>query len=77
MGCGCGRRGSVPRRKTLRPSVGPKSVQGGVSAGSTPAQLRALGIAQSQSLKESGKMDEQRRRVEKLRREAIRKKLNK
>ncbi len=77
MACGCGKRGVVPRKRTIQPSVGPKSVTGGIAAGPTPSQLRALGLAQSQSSKEAARMDGDRRRVEKLRREAIRNKLNK
>lgn len=77
MGCGCGKRSSLPRRATLRPSVGPKSIQGGSAAGPTPSQVRALGMQSSVTLGESRKMDEQRLRAEKLRREAIKKRLNK
>lgn len=77
MGCGCGKRGSLPRRTTLRPSVGPRSIQGGSAAGPSPAQVRALGMQNSTTLSENRKMDEQRLRTEKLRREAIKKRLNK
>ena len=71
--CGCkGRGSSSARRRTIRPSAGPTSVQ---SAGATPEQLRALGIQSAQSLTESKKLDSNRRRVEKLRRQAIRRRL--
>lgn len=67
----------MPRRKTLRPSVGPKSSSGGVAAGASPAQLRALGIANTNKTSEGKRMDDQRLRIEKLRREAIKNKLKK
>lgn len=77
MGCGCGKKSSPARRLTLRPSVGPRSIQGGVAAGPTPSELRALGMQQSVSVGESRRMDDQRLKAEKLRREAIKKRLNK
>lgn len=77
MGCGCGggRRGSLPRRRTLRPSVGPRSIQGQSSAGATPAQIRALGIQQTNGATSPKRLDEERRRVERLRRDAIKRRL--
>lgn len=79
MGCGCGKRSSPSRRGAigLRPSVGPRSIQGGSAAGPSPAELRALGMQQSVSIGESRRMDDQRLKAEKLRREAIKKRLNK
>jgi hypothetical protein len=79
MGCGCGKKSSPARRGsiTFRPSVGPRSIQGGSAAGPTPAELRAMGMQQSVSVGEHRRMDEQRLKAEKLRREAIKKRLNK
>jgi hypothetical protein len=77
MGCGCGKKSSSPRRRTLRPSVGPQSIQGGSAAGPSPAQIRALGMRQSQGVRENKRMDAQRLQAEKLRRDAIKKRLNK
>lgn len=82
MGCGCGKKGVVRRTPTatragVSPSIGPKSFTGGSAAGPTPGELRALGIQKSVSLTDSRSMDAQRRRVEKLRRDAIKKKLGK
>lgn len=77
MGCGCGKKSSTPRRSTLRPSVGPRSIQGGSAAGPSPAQIRALGMQTSVSLGTSRRMDDQRLRAEKIRRDAIKKRLNK
>ena len=77
--CGGGRR-SAPRnfrKKTLTPSVGPTSVQGGTAAGPSPAQLRALGLQSAVSLNQSRRLDENRRQLEKKRRDAIRRRLNK
>jgi hypothetical protein len=77
--CGCGKKGVVRRAPTLgragvSPSIGPKSI---ASAGPTPGELRALGLQKSVSLTDSRSMDAQRRRVEKLRRDAIKNKLGK
>jgi len=80
--CGCGKKGVVRRapsfgRAGVSPSIGPKSIVGGSAAGPTPGELRALGIQKSVSLTDSRSMDSQRRRVEKLRRDAIKRKLGK
>ena len=80
MGCNCGGRRGTPRqfrRRTLAPSVGPQSIQGGTAAGPSPTQLRALGMKASLSPKQSRRLDEERRALEKVRREAIRRRLNK
>lgn len=78
MGCGCGKRGAPAGfRRTLTPSTGPRSIQGGSAAGPSPAQLRALGAQQAVSPGEVKKLDEHRRRIEKLRRDAVKKRLNK
>lgn len=78
MSCGCGKKGVVRRTPMLRATVGPKSIK---SAGATPLELRALGLQQAVSLSDSRSLDAQRRRIEKLRRDAIRdaikRKLNK
>jgi hypothetical protein len=77
MGCGCGKRGIMPRRVNLRPTVGPRPIRGGTAAGASPVEIRALGLQQSVSLGETRRMDEQRRKIEKIKRDTIRKKLNK
>lgn len=76
MGCGCGKKGSSPRRnkKTLMPTVGPKSIR---TTGATPSDIRAMGMAGSTGVGQAKKMDEQRKRIEKLKRDAVRKKLGK
>jgi hypothetical protein len=79
MGCGCGRKSAPPRvmgNRIIRPSVGPKSIARG-TAGPSPATLRALGLQSALSPTESVKLDEKRRTIEKLRREAVKKKFNK
>jgi len=76
--CGCGgRRSSMPRRRELRPSVGPRSIVGQSAAGATPAQLRALGVQQTTGAAAPKRLDEDRRRIEKLRRDAIKRRLGK
>ena len=80
MGCNCGGKRGTPRqfrRRASTPTVGPQSIQGGSAAGPSPAQIRALGLQTATSPKSSKRLDEERRRVEKLRRDAIRRKLNK
>lgn len=78
MGCGCGKKGTPIRRTAnLRPSVGPRSIQGGSAAGATPSQIRALAMQNTANLGETRRMDEQRLKAEKQRREAIKRKLNK
>ena len=54
-----------------------RSIQGGTAAGPNPAEVRALGMQSSLSLGESRRMDDQKLKAEKLRREAIKKRLNK
>lgn len=78
MGCGCGGGKKGARRvPSVRVNGGPRSIVGGTAAGPTPSELRALGMQKAVSLTDSRAADSQRRRIEKLRREAIRKKLNK
>lgn len=50
---------------------------GGTAAGPSPAEIRALGLQNSNSVSESRRMDDHRRRIEKLRRDAIKRRLNK
>jgi hypothetical protein len=76
MGCGCGKR-SVPRTFGLRPTVGPRPIQGGTAAGPSPAEVRALGMQKAVTVGETRRMDEQRQLLEKMRRAAIKKRLNK
>lgn len=73
--CNCGKK-SAPRRFSRGATAG-KSVRGGAAAGLNPAQRTALNMKQAISLTESRQMDAQRRRIEKVRREAIRRKLGK
>ena len=76
MSCGCGKRGvTAGFRRTLAPSVGPRPLR--PSNGATPSQLRALSAQQATSPGEVRKMDEHRRRIEKLRRDAVKKRLHK
>lgn len=77
MGCNCGKKSAPLRRASIRPTVGPRPLVGGAAAGPNPAELRALGMQDTVSLGESRKMDDQRLKAEKLRREAIKKRLNK
>lgn len=77
MGCGCNKNRSQPRRPAFRPVTGPRPLQGGSAAGASPAEVRAQGLQQAVSIGESRRLDEQRRRLERLRRDAIKRKLNK
>lgn len=60
----------------MRPSVGPRSIPRG-TAGATPSTLRALGLQSAISPMENVKIDEKRRKIERMRREAVKKKFNK
>ena len=75
--CGCGKKGVTRRAPSLRASVGPRSVSGGVAAGPTPLELRTLGLQSAQSMTESKIINSERRRIEKLRRDAIKRKFGK
>lgn len=77
MSCGCGKKSSSPARPSLRPSIGPKALVGGQAAGTNPIEVRQLSLTQNISIGESRRMDDQRQKLEKMRREAIKKRLNK
>ncbi len=78
MGCGCNKKSSTPRNLTLRPSaVSPRPIVGGTAAVLNPAEVRALGFQQNIGVGETRRLDEQRLRLERLRRAAIAKRLNK
>ena len=77
MGCGCGKKNTMPRSVTLRPTVGPRPVVGGTAAVANPAEIRALGMQQNIGLGETRRLDDQRLKLEKLRRAAIAKRLGK
>lgn len=74
--CGCGKRNVMPRA-ALRPSVGPRAIQGGTAAGPSPAAVRAVALQKSVSLQETRRMDNQRLKLEAMRRAAIAKRLGK
>lgn len=77
MGCGCGRgraRNTSFRRRTA--AVRPKTVSAqSKKEAVAPDQLKALGTTQTQP--QGKQLDAERRRIEKLRRDAIRRRLNK
>jgi hypothetical protein len=78
--CNCGGKRGTPRqfrKRASTPTIGPQSIQGGTAAGPSPAQLRALGMQKAISPKSAKRLDEDRRKLEKVRREAIRRRLNK
>lgn len=76
MGCGCGRKGTVPRKTAFRPTVGPRPLP--VTNSPTPSELRALSMKNtSEETGASRRMDDQKRKADRIRRDAIRKKLGK
>jgi hypothetical protein len=77
MGCACRGKSSGPRSANLRPTIGPRPITGGVAAGATPSQLRALGLQTNTAVQNPNRLDADRRRIEKMRRAAIKNKLNK
>ena len=72
MGCGCNKRSSLLQN---RRTASARPTQGGISAGASPQQLRTLNAKQASTPKQIQKMDNQRRRIEQLRRNAIKRKL--
>ena len=75
MGCGCNKKGVTGKRlPNLRPTIGPRSIP---TNAPTPTELRAIGLQKAVSLADSRTMDAQRRRIEQLRREAIKRAFNK
>jgi hypothetical protein len=75
--CGCnknkGRRSTGP---TLRPSTSVRSTPGGIAAGPTPTQVRAQSLPPETPTSVAG-LNAERRKTQSLRRDAIRKALNK
>lgn len=71
--CGCNKK-SV-QNKSFRPVVGPRPVRGGITAGASPERIRAL-TAQNTTTgpRQIERMDNQRRRIEQIRRAAIKRK---
>jgi hypothetical protein len=76
MACGCnknkGRSGAI-----LRPTTTARSSSGGIAAGPTPTQIRAQAAAPSQQQTNSAGLSAERRKTQALRRDAIRRSLNK
>lgn len=77
MACGCNK-GTAFRSRTpvIRPVTSARSIQGGIAAGLSPTQMRANSMVPQQPVNQGG-IDAERRKVQALRREAIRKALNK
>ena len=75
--CGCGGRASVSRSPAFKPTITARAVTGGVAAGKNPIQIRALGLQTNTTVKSSLQLNAERRRIEKIRRDAIRAALNK
>ena len=74
--CGCGRRGTV---RGFSAANRPKVVVGQSASGPSVGQLRALGLnnaAAATNNVSNASTNEERRRIEKLRRDAIRRKFN-
>ena len=75
MACGCnknkGRSGAI-----LRPTTTVRSSSGGIAAGPTPTQIRAQAAPSQQQTNAAG-LSAERRKTQALRRDAIRKALNK
>lgn len=72
--CGC-KKNVIRQNRTFRPAMTPRAVQGGVAAGATPEQVRALNAQTATSPRQIERMDAQRRRIEQIRRAAIKRKM--
>lgn len=79
MACGCNKnKGSSRSGPILRPTTTARSSSGGIAAGPTPTQIRAQAAAPSQQQQtNSAGLSAERRKTQALRRNAIRKSLNK
>ncbi len=78
MACGCGKRVSTPRRVTIRSVATPRTNQIVTARlAPSPAQLHSTGLTSVAPVFETRRMDDQKLRLEKLRRQAILNKLNK
>lgn len=80
MGCGCGgaRRAGATRTPAFRPVASVvRPLNAGLTSAASPGEVRALGLQQNTAPKSAVQMDAERRRIEKLKRDAIRAKLNK
>lgn len=77
MGCGCNKKNAIRQNRAFRPTASVRPIQGGPAAGLTPQQVRALEAQANPAIspKRLEKMDIQRRRIEQLRRNAIKRKL--
>lgn len=83
MGCNCRGRNAIrnvmPVRSQngniLRPVTGPKSAQGGLAAAPTPTSLKAA-MAPTAERSSSG-LNQEKRKIQKIRRDAIRRALSK
>lgn len=78
MACGCSKnRGGGGRSgPVLRPTTTVRSTSGGIAAGPTPTQLRAQAAPPQQPTNAAG-LSAERRKTQAVRRDAIRKALNK
>ena len=72
MACGCNKN----RGARNGPVISPRSTPGGISAGPTPTQLRAQSVQPQQQTNAAG-LSSERRKTQAVRRDAIRKALNK
>lgn len=75
--CGCnknkGRRSNGP---VLRPTTSVRSTSGGIAAGPTPTQVRAQSLPSEAPTSVAG-LNAEKRKTQSIRRDAIRKALNK
>lgn len=76
MGCGCkknigGRSGAI-----MRPTTTVRSVTGGIASGPTPTQLRAQAVPPPTTAN-AASLSAERKKTQSLRRDAIRRSLNK
>ena len=75
--CGCGKRSAPSRLPQYRPTIGPRSVTGGVAAGASPEVVRALSLQNAMTPKAAQRIDADRLEMMKRRREAIKARFNK
>lgn len=77
MACGCKKGIRQGRGAIIRPTTNARSTSGGIAAGVTPSQLRAQQVQSPTPVKNATGLTAERRKTQAIRRDAIRKALNK
>ena len=75
--CGCNKKSTLGRASSYRPTIQPRAVTGGITAGASPETVRALSLQSNVTQKQGVQLNAERLEMLRRRREAIRAKFNK